>query len=86
MDLLEHRARLNRLLVSLLFGGASGVGVVWAFIEVLKHSQHEDAGWFAMFTFVLTFVLVSIGANALLAARAKRRWRLPIPAARVVRR
>lgn len=84
-DVLDRRGRVNRLLLSLVVGGASGVGVVTAFVELLGHSQHRHAGWFVMFTFMLTFVLVSMGTNALLAARAKRRWRR-FPGARVVRR
>lgn len=86
MDLLEHRIRLTRIAFSVALGIASGVGVVWAFAQVLASDRSNGPAWFAVFTFAMTFVLVSMGIDALLARRAKCRWHLPIPIARVVRR
>lgn len=86
MDLLEHRARLARLIVSGALGAASGVAVVRGFAEVLDHDSSSAPTWFAVFTVVMVLVLVAMGTNAALAAWARRRWHLPIPAARVVRR
>jgi hypothetical protein len=86
MDLLEHRARLLRLLFAVVFGGVAGVGVVFGFAQVLDRDSSGGPMWFIAFTFVLTLVLVSTGTYAFLTARARRRWHLPIPTARVVRR
>jgi hypothetical protein len=86
MDLLDHRGRALRLLVAAIVGGAAGVGIVAAFALVLDRDPSGGPAWFAMFTWSMTFVLVTSGTNVLLTWWAKRRWHLPIPAARVVRR
>lgn len=86
MDLLDHRGRALRLLVAAVIGAVAGVGVVVGFAQILDHDSSLAPGWFAIFTWSMTFVLVTVGTNALFAAYLKRRWRLPIPMARVVRR
>lgn len=86
MDLLDHRGRALRLLVAAVIGAVAGVGVVVGFAQILDYDNSLAPGWFAIFTWSMTFVLVTVGTNALFAAYLKRRWRLPIPMARVVRR
>jgi Fe2+ transport system protein B len=86
MDVLDHEARALRLLVAAVIGCAAGVGVVVAFAQVLPPDRSSAPTWFAVFTWCATFVLVTVGANAALAAWAKRRWHVPIPTARIVRR
>lgn len=78
--------RLQRLVVAVLVGAASAIGVIAAFAETLDHDSSSAPTWFAVFTFVMVLVLGTIGTYAALTARAKRRWHLPFPAARVVRR
>jgi cell division protein FtsX len=86
MDVLDRRGRALRLLIGAVIGAAAGVGVVWGFAQILAPDYSSAPGWFAIFTWSCTFVLVTVGVNALLAAHARRRWHLPIPMARVVRR
>jgi len=86
MDLLDHRGRALRLLVAVVIGAATGVGLVFGFGEILEPDYSGAPAWFAVFMWTATFLLVTIGVNAVLAARAKRRWHLPFPTARVVRR
>ncbi|MFN0250128.1 MAG: hypothetical protein ACKV2T_24805 [Kofleriaceae bacterium] len=83
MDLLDHRGRAIRLLVAAIVGAAAGVGVVVGFAEVLEPDYSSAPTWFAMFTWSMTFVLVTLGVNALLTGMDRRRVR--IPRARVVR-
>ena len=86
MDLLDHRGRALRLLVAAVIGAAAGVGLVYAFAQLLDHDSSQAPAWFAVFGWSATFVLVTVGTNAFLTAFVKRRWHLPIPTARVVRR
>lgn len=86
MDLLDRKARAVRLFVAAVVGAAAGVGVIVAFAQVLAPDDSGGPTWFAAFTWCATFVLVTIGTNAAFGAWAKRRWHLPIPTARIVRR
>ncbi len=86
MDLLDHRGRALRLFVAAVLGAGAGVAIVYGFAQLLDHDSSAAPTWFAMFVWSAAFVLVTVGVNALLSAIAKRRWHLPIPRARVVRR
>ena len=86
MDILDHRGRAVRLALAAVIGALAGLAPVRVAWEVLDYDSSSAPGWFAMFTWSMTFLLVTIAVNAGLTAYAKRRWHLPIPVARVVRR
>ncbi len=86
MDLRDQSGRAFRLLASAVTGGLVGIIVVAVFWQVLDRDRSAAPTWFAVFSWSATFILVTTGMNAWLAANAKRGSPVRIPIARVVRR